>query len=61
MTLLVLSLLYGRETWTMKTEKEKRITETEIKSMRRSAKCTWIEYKRNEGILRQLPISSGKN
>jgi hypothetical protein len=37
-----------------------KITETEIRSMRRNAKFTWIEYKINEDILRELRISSGK-
>jgi hypothetical protein len=41
-------------------ERKTRITETETRSMRRNAKITWIEYKRNEDILRELRINSGK-
>lgn len=38
----------------MEARDETRITETEIKFMRRTAKFTWMDYKRNEDMLQEL-------
>ena len=40
-------LLYGSETWTIKTRDARRITAEEIKYMRRTAGYTWTDYKTN--------------
>jgi len=41
-------LLYGSETWTVKARDGRRITEVEMKYMRRTAGYIWTDYKTNE-------------
>ena len=43
-------LLYGSETWTIKTRDARRITAAEMKYMRRTAGYTWTDYKTNTQI-----------
>jgi hypothetical protein len=43
-------LLYGSETWTIKARDARRITAAEMKYMRRTAGCTWTDYKTNTQI-----------
>jgi hypothetical protein len=50
-------LLYGSETWTIKARDSRRITASEIKSMRRTAECTWAYYKTNTQITKELKIT----
>jgi hypothetical protein len=40
-------LLYGSETWSIKTRDAKRIKAAEMKYMRRTAGYTWTDYKTN--------------
>jgi hypothetical protein len=46
-TLALPVLLYGSETWTIKARDARRTTAAEMKYMRRTAGCTWTDYKRN--------------
>ena len=46
-TLALPVLLYGSETWTVKAWDARRITAAEMKCMRRTAGCTWADYKTN--------------
>jgi len=50
-------LLYGNETWTVKTRDARRITAAEIKYMRRTAGYTWTDYKTNAQIANELKIT----
>jgi len=50
-------LLYGSETWTIKTRDARRITAAEIKYMRRTAGYTWKDYKTNVQIAKKLKIT----
>jgi hypothetical protein len=43
-TLAVPALLYGSENWTLKARDTRRITATEMKYMRKTAECIWIDY-----------------
>jgi hypothetical protein len=51
-------LLYGSETWTVKSKDKSRQTAAEIRSMRKTAKCTWTDHKTNEEILNELKVTS---
>jgi hypothetical protein len=55
-TLALPALLYGCETWAVKEQDKSRLTSAEIKFVRRTAKCTWQDYKPNEDILSELEI-----
>jgi len=46
-------LLYGSETWTIKTRDARRITAAEMKYMRRTAGYTWTDYKTNAQIAKE--------
>ena len=50
-------LLYGSETWTIKTSDTRRITAAEMKCMRRTAGYTWTDYKTNAQIAKELKIT----
>jgi len=50
-------LLYGNETWTIETRDGRRITATEMKYMRRTAGYTWLDYKTNTQITKELKIT----
>jgi len=50
-------LLYGSETWTIKASDARRITAAEMKYMRRTAGCTWTDYKTNAQIAKELKIT----
>jgi hypothetical protein len=50
-------LLYGSETWTIKARDARRITAAEMKYMRRTAGYTWIDYKTNTQIVKELKIT----
>jgi len=56
-TLALPVLLYGSETWTIKASDARRITATEMKCMRRTAGCTWADYKTNAQIAKELKIT----
>jgi len=57
-TLALPVLLYGSETWTVKARDGRRITAAEMKYMRRTAGCTWTDYKTNAQIAKELKITS---
>jgi len=50
-------LLYGSETWTIKTSDARRITAAEMKYMRRIAGYTWTDYKTKAQIAKELKIT----
>jgi len=50
-------LLYGSETWTIKASDARRITAAEMKYMRRTAWCTWTDYKTNAQTAKELKIT----
>ena len=50
-------MLYGSETWTIKARDARRITEAEMKYMRRTAGYTWTDYKTNKQITEELKIT----
>jgi len=50
-------LLYGSETWIIKTSDARRITATEIKFMTRTAGYAWTDYKTNAQIAKELKIT----
>jgi len=50
-------LLYGSETWTIKGRDARRITASEMKYMRRTAGYSWIYYKTNAQIAKELQIT----
>jgi len=51
-TLALPVLLYGSETWTVKASDARRITEAEMKYVRRTAEYTWTDYKTNAKLQR---------
>ena len=53
-TLALPILLYGSETWNNKASDARRITEAEMKYMRRTAGYTWTDYKANAQIAKEL-------
>jgi ABC-type ATPase involved in cell division len=46
-------LFYGSETWTIKARDARRITEAEMKYMRRTAGYIWTDYKTNAQITKE--------
>ena len=56
-TLALPVLLCGSETWTIKASDARRITEAEMKYMRRTAGYTWTGYKTNAQIAKELKIT----
>jgi hypothetical protein len=46
-TLALPALLYGSENWTVKPRDARRITAAEMTCMRKTAVCTWTNYKTN--------------
>jgi hypothetical protein len=50
------TLSYGCETWEFRERDKARITQAEMKFMRRTAKYTSQDYKTNEDILSELKI-----
>jgi hypothetical protein len=56
-TLALPVLLYGSETWTIKSRDVRRITAAEMKYMRRTAGYTWTDYKTNSHIANELEIT----
>jgi hypothetical protein len=56
-TLALPVLLHGSETWTVKARDARRITAAEMKCMRRTAGYTWIDYKTNSHIAKELKIT----
>ena len=50
-------MLHGSETWTTKARDATRITGAEMKYMRRTAGCTWTDYKTNGQIAKGLKIT----
>ena len=56
-TLALPVLLYVSETWTIKARDARRITAADMKYMRRTAGCTWIDYKTNTQIAKELKIT----
>jgi hypothetical protein len=57
-TLAVPILLNGSEAWTLKEQDKSRITAAEIEFMRKTAKYTWQDHKRNQDITEELEIRS---
>jgi hypothetical protein len=55
-TLVIPILLYGSEAWTLKEQDKSRITKAEMKFMRKTAKYTWQDHKRNQDITEELKI-----
>jgi hypothetical protein len=55
-TLAIAVLLYGSDTWSIKTRDDRRITAAEMKYMRRTAGYIWTDYKRNKQIAKELKI-----
>jgi hypothetical protein len=53
-TLALPTLLYGSETWTLREQDKSRITAAEIKFMRKTAKYTRQDHKRNQKIMKEL-------
>jgi hypothetical protein len=56
-TLALPMLLYGSETWTVKTRDARRITAAEMKYIRRTAGYTRTDYKTNAQIAKELKIT----
>jgi len=56
-TLVLPTLLYGNETWTIKASDARRITAAEMKYMRRTAGYTWTDYKTNAQFAKELKIT----
>jgi len=50
-------LLYGTETWTIKTRDARRITAAEMKHMRRTAGYPWTDNKTNTQIAKEFKIT----
>jgi len=47
-------VLYGSETWTMKTEDIKRLEAFEMWIWRRMERISWMEHRTNEEILKMV-------
>jgi hypothetical protein len=50
-------LLYGSKTWTVEVRDARRISAAEMKYVRRTAGCTWTDYKTNTQIPKELKIT----
>jgi len=46
-TLALPALLYGSENWTITARDARRMTTAEVKYTRKTAGCTWTDYKTN--------------
>jgi hypothetical protein len=57
-TLALPLLLYGSETWTLKSKDKSRLTAAEMRFMRNTAKYTWRDHKTNEKVLKELNVTS---
>jgi DNA-binding sugar fermentation-stimulating protein len=57
-TLAFPGLLYGSETWTIKSRDARKITAAEIKYTRKTAGYIWIDYKTNIQIAKELKNSN---
>jgi hypothetical protein len=57
-TLALPVLLYGSETWTVKSRDKSRLAAAEMRIMRKTAKCTWRDHKTNEEIINKLKVTS---
>jgi hypothetical protein len=55
-TVAIPILLYGCEAWALKEQDKPRITAAEMKFMRKTAKYTWQDHKRNQDITEELKI-----
>jgi hypothetical protein len=51
-------LLYGSETWTVKSKDKSRLIAAEMRFMRKNDKYTWRDHKTNEEILNELKVAS---
>jgi hypothetical protein len=56
-TLVLPVLLYGSETWIIKSNDARRMSAAEMKYMRRTAEYTWTDYKTNTQIAKDLKIT----
>ena len=54
---LALPVLYSSETRTFNARDVRRIRTAQMKYMRRTAACTWIDYKTNAQIAKELKIT----
>jgi hypothetical protein len=57
-TLALPILLYGSETWTVKSKDKSRLTAAEMKFKRKTARYTRRDHKTNEEILNELEVTS---
>lgn len=55
-TLMLPTLLYGTNTWTLKDQQKSRITADEMKFLRKTAKYTLFAHKRNDSICKEHKI-----
>jgi len=53
----LLALSYGSENWIIKARDARRITEKEMKIIRKTAGYTWRDYKKNTEIAKDLNIN----
>jgi hypothetical protein len=51
-------LLYGRETWTVKSKDKSILTAVEMRFMRKTVKYTWRDHKTNKKLLNKLKVTS---
>jgi hypothetical protein len=56
-TLALPTLLYGSEIWTIKQCDKNRLRTAEMKYLRRTARYTLLDHKRNEEILEELHVT----
>jgi hypothetical protein len=56
-TLALPAVLYSSENWTIKARDTRRVTEAEMKCMRKAGECTWIDYTTNTEIAEELNIT----
>jgi hypothetical protein len=55
-TLALPTLFYGSENWTTEARDERRITAAEMNYMRRAARYSWTDHKRNAEELNVTPV-----
>jgi hypothetical protein len=55
-TLVIPILLCGSEAWTLKEQDKSRITAAEMKFMRKTAKYTWQDHRRDQDITEELKM-----
>jgi hypothetical protein len=55
-TLTVPTLLYGTKTWMLKDQQKSSITAEEMTFLRKSAKYTLLDHKRNHSVFKELKI-----